>query len=201
MQAPFFERGKEYMSNTSINICSQALLKIGASSITSFEDGTAEAEVAGNLYPYIRDALLSSYPWSFALTQTKLARLENTPIADFSYAYLLPSDFLRIVSAGYGNKGRGTEYKIVKDCIYTNLPQLNLTYLCRPDESNFPAYFCEALINKLAYEFCIPLTESTTRAEFLSKIAEDSVNRARSIDAQQSTPSKFEDFSLVEVRG
>ena len=188
------------MSNTNISICSKALLKIGASSITSFEDGTAEAEVAGNLYPYIRDALLSSYPWSFALTQVKLARLEEGPIADFQYAYMLPSDFLRIVSAGSGGRSRGLEYKIVKDCLYSNLAQINLTYLRRPDEENFPAYFTEALINKLAYEFCIPLTESSTRAEFLSKIAEDSVSRARSIDAQQSTPSCFEDFSLVEVR-
>lgn len=188
------------MSNTNISICSKALLKIGASGITSFEDGTAEAEVAGSLYPYIRDALISSYPWSFALAQTKLARLDETPVADFSYAYLLPSDFLRIVSAGCGNKSRGLSYRIVRECLYSNLPQINLTYLRRPDEDSFPAYFCEALINKLAYEFCIPLTESSTRAEFLSKIAEDSISRARSVDAQQSTPSCFEDFSLVEVR-
>ncbi len=188
------------MSNSSIDICSQALIKIGASGISSFEDGTAEAEVAESLYPYIRDALLSSYPWSFALSQTKLARLETAPVADYQYAYLLPADFLRIISAGSGNRGKGVEYRIVKDCLYSNLSQINLTYLRRPDEDNFPAYFCEALINKLAYEFCIPLTESTTRAEFLSKIAEDSISRARTVDAQQSTPSRFEDFSLVEVR-
>lgn len=188
------------MSNSSINICSQALLKIGASGITSFEDGTAEAEISANLYSQIRDALLSSYPWSFAIMQTKLARLEQTPLADYRYAYLLPSDFLRVISAGNGNRGRGTEYKIVKDCLYSNHQQINLTYIYRPLENNFPAYFCEALINKLAYEFCLPLTESTTRAEFLSKVAEDSINRARSIDAQQSTPSRFEDFSLVEIR-
>ena len=188
------------MSNSSINICSQALLKIGASSITSFEDGTAEAEISANLYSQIRDSLLSSYPWSFAIMQTKLARLEQTPLADYRYAYLLPSDFLRVISAGNGSRGRGTEYKIVKDCLYSNHQQINLTYIYRPLENNFPAYFCEALINKLAYEFCIPLTESSTRAEFLSKIAEDSISRARSVDAQQSTPSCFEDFSLVEVR-
>lgn len=188
------------MNNSSISLCSKALLKIGATGITSFEDGTAEAEVSGNLYSYIRDSLLSSYPWSFALSQAKLARLENVPVADFNYAYLLPTDFLRVVSAGSFGKGRGLVYKIVKNCLYTNLSEVNLTYIRRPDEDNFPAYFCEALINKLAYEFCIPLTESTTRAEFLSKIAEDSINRARSIDAQQSTPSCVEDFSLVEVR-
>ena len=57
------------MNYSSISLCSKALLKIGASSITSFEEGTAEGEVAANLYPYIRDGLLSSYPWSFAVAQ------------------------------------------------------------------------------------------------------------------------------------
>lgn len=188
------------MTYTSISLCSKALLKIGASTITSFEEGTAEAEVAANLYPYIRDGLLSSYPWSFAVVQVRLARLETAPLADYNYSYLLPGDFLRIVSAGSGGKGRGLEYRIVEDCLHTNLPEVNLTYIYRPDENIYPAYFCEALINKLAFEFCIPLTESSSRAEFLSKIAEDSVSRARSIDAQQATPSCFEDFTLVEVR-
>lgn len=50
------------MSLTKIGLCSRALLKIGARTISSFEDGSAEAEVAQNLYPGVRDALLSSYP-------------------------------------------------------------------------------------------------------------------------------------------
>ena len=188
------------MTYTGISLCSKALLKIGASTITSFEEGTAEAEVAANLYPCIRDGLISSYPWSFALAQTRLPRLETTPLADYAYAYLLPDDFLRIISAGSGNKGKGLQYRIAKDCLHTDISEVNLTYIYRPDENNFPAYFCEALINKLAAEFCIPLTESSTRAEFLNKLAENTINRARSIDAQQSTPSCFEDFTLVEIR-
>ncbi len=188
------------MNYSSISLCSKALLKIGASSITSFEEGTAEGEVAANLYPYIRDGLLSSYPWSFAVAQVRLGRLETAPLADYRYAYLLPSDLLRIISAGSQGRGRGVEYRVVEDKLHTDMPEVNLTYIYRPDESVFPAYFCEALINKLAFEFCIPLTESSTRAEFLSKIAEDSVSRARSIDAQQDTPGRFEDFTLVEVR-
>lgn len=188
------------MNYSSISLCSKALLKIGASSITSFEEGTAEGEVAANLYPYIRDGLLSSYPWSFAVSQIQLGRLETAPIADYQYAYLLPSDFLRIISAGNQGRGQGIEYRIVEDKLHTDMPSVNLTYIYRPDESIFPAYFCEALINKLAFEFCIPLTESSTRAEFLNKIAEESITKARLIDSQQATPRCFEDFTLVEVR-
>ena len=97
------------MSYTDVSLCSKALLKIGAQTITSFEDGTAESEVSANLYPLVRDSLLSSYPWSFAIAQKRLGRLDLTPVADFKYAFQLPSDFLRIISAGSGSKGRGAD--------------------------------------------------------------------------------------------
>lgn len=188
------------MAYTDISICSNALLKIGAESITSYLDGSAEAEVASNLYPMIRDGLLSSYPWSFAVGQKKLARLADVPLVDYAHAFQLPNDFLRVLSAGTGNNGRGVNYRIMEHRLHTNMSEINLTYIFRPHESMFPAYFCEALIAKLSAEFCLPLTESTSRAELLQKYCNEIVNKARLIDAQQSTPQCFEDFTLVEAR-
>ena len=178
------------MTYTNIGICSNALLKIGAEGITSFEDGTAEAEIAYSLYPLLRDGLLSAYPWSFAKAQKTLPRLANVPVADYQYAYLLPNDFLRVISAGSGSRGRGIEYRILENRLHTDAPH----------ESAFPAFFCEALIARLAAEFCLPLTESTSRAELLGKLAEDAIAKARLTDAQQGSPRTFEDFSLMEAR-
>lgn len=188
------------MIYTDLSLCSKALLKIGAQTITSFEDGTAEADVAANLYPIIRDGLLSSYPWSFAVCQKRLARLESAPLADYQYAYQLPADILRIISAGVGTRGKGMEYRVCENKIYTNSPEVILTYIYRVGEELFPTFFSEILVSKLAAEFCLPLTESSTRAEFLNKKFEDECKRARLIDAQQATPLKFEDFTLVEAR-
>lgn len=188
------------MAYTDISICSNALLKIGADSITSLQDGTAEAEVAANLYPMIRDGLLSSYPWSFAVGQKSLPRLADVPLVDYSYAFQLPNDFLRVLSAGSGKNGRGKEYRIIENRLHTNSPEINLSYIFRPHESLFPAYFCELLIARLAAEFCLPLTESTTRTEYLQKAFTELEKRTRLTDAQQSTPSRFEDFTLVEAR-
>ncbi|HYZ32347.1 MAG TPA: hypothetical protein VE684_08710, partial [Crenalkalicoccus sp.] len=75
------------MSLTALALCSRALLKIGAQPIASLDEGTAEAEVAANLYPAVRDALLSAHPWSFATGQETLPRLAARPVADFAYAY------------------------------------------------------------------------------------------------------------------
>ena len=188
------------MNYSDVSICSKALLKIGAQTITSFEDGTAEAEVAANLYPLVRDGLLSSYPWSFAVLQKRLARLDIKPLADYQYAYQLPADYLRIISAGTGNRGRGAEYRIYENKIYTDAEELIITYISRVDENIFPTFFQEALVASLAYEFCLPLTESTSRAEHLQKRAEDILKHARLTDSQQGTPLKFEDFTLIEAR-
>lgn len=188
------------MIYTDVGLCSKALLKIGAQTITSFQDGTAESEVSGNLYPIIRDSLLSSYPWGFALAQKRLAQLDMRPLADFVNAFQLPEDFLRIISAGSGSRGRGMEYRIFENRIYTNSSEAVITYIYRVSEEAFPTYFSDILVSKLAAEFCIPLTESTSRSEFLNKKFEDESRQARLIDAQQSTPQKFEDFTLVEAR-
>lgn len=75
------------MSLNPIRLCSQALVKIGANAITSLEEETAEARVAKQLYPLVRDGLLACYPWRFALMQKRLNRLLEKPVADYTYAY------------------------------------------------------------------------------------------------------------------
>lgn len=188
------------MALTAIALCSRALMKIGADPIASFEDGTAEAELAGALYPVLRDGLIASHPWNFATGQTSLARLEAVPVADYAYAYRLPADFLRALSVGAGGSGRGVEYRIAERRLHADADAIVLTYVFRADESAFPPYFDLALIQRLAAEFCIPMTESTSRAEMLARLADMEFRRARLIDAQEETPPRVEDFTLVGVR-
>lgn len=188
------------MALSDIALCSRALIKIGAAPITSFDDGTAESEIAGALYESTRDALLSSYPWSFATGQATLTQLETAPIADYSFAFGLPSDHLRTISAGTAARGRGLNFRVAAGALHTNASAVTLTYVYRPDESEFPPYFDQTLIARLAAEFTIPITESTSRAEAHLDFAEKEFEKARQIDAQQDTPGRIENFSLVDVR-
>jgi hypothetical protein len=189
------------MALNSIQMASRALIKIGATPIAGFEEGTAESLVAATLYPSVRDALLSAHPWSFATAQRVLSRLVGAPAADFDYAYQLPPDFLRALSAGEAGYGRGLDYRIVERRLHTNAASVTLTYIFRPSEEAFPPFFDQALIARLAAEFCLPITESTSRAEALHKLADDQFRQARLIDAQQDVPARFEDYTLVGVRG
>lgn len=183
-----------------IDLCSRALLKIGANVIGSLNDGTAEADVAANLYDHVCDALLSAHPWNFATKQKKLALLSSDDVGDFANVFALPADCLRVLSAGPGQRGAGLVYRLLEGRLHANASEVMLTYVFRPDEEEFPPYFRKLLITSLAAEFCIPLTDSTSRWASLNKLAEAEMRSAKLINAQEDTPLGFEDFCLVESR-
>ena len=69
------------MAITDIDICARALILIGASPITSFDDGTTEATVASNLYEDTVKDLLSRHRWRFSTGQVQMSRLTAVPDA------------------------------------------------------------------------------------------------------------------------
>ncbi|TCZ55554.1 hypothetical protein [Roseicella aquatilis] len=189
------------MPLSALAFCSRALLKLGAQPIASLDEGTAEAEVAANLYPGLRDALLALHPWSFATAQATLPRLAAAPVADVPHAFQLPADFLRAIGAGGPGRGRGLAYRILEGRLHAAAPQVTLTYIFRPAESAFPAHFAAALVARLAAEFCTPLTENTGRAQMLLTQAEAELRAARRADSQQATARALSDFPLISIRG
>lgn len=188
------------MAYSAVGLCARALLKIGANPITSFQDGTAEAELAAALYAPTRDAMLAGHGWSFAMRQGALVRLTTPPPADFAHAFALPDDFLRALSLGSGGRGRGLAYRIQGASLLADAAEVTLTYVARVAEGAFPAFFDAALIARLAAEFCVPLTENSSRAETLLKQAEAEFRRARLTDVSQDSQPGLEDFTLIEAR-
>ena len=66
-------------ANSAIDICSRALILVGAEPITSFVDDTSEALIAGNMYEDIARTNLTSTRWRFATNQAILNRLSDAP--------------------------------------------------------------------------------------------------------------------------
>lgn len=188
------------MASSALALCSQALLKLGAAPISSFDEETSEALVAQRLYPMSLDTLLSSHPWNFAITQRSLARLSTPPVADYDYAFQLPENCLRVISAGSSNQGHGLDYRLQGNTLATNSECVILTYLCRAHEALFPPFFCFALISRLAADFCLPMTDNLSRWKALQQAADQDFRRAKLLDSQQDTTSAFDTFSLVEER-
>src|SRR5690606_6045562 len=96
--------------------------------------------------------------------------------------------------------GRGLAYPIAERTIQADADAVVLPYGFRPAEAAFPPFFDQALIARLAAEFCLPLTASAARAELLFPLAAAEFRRARLTDAQQDTAPGLERFPLTEVR-
>ncbi|MDB5376533.1 MAG: hypothetical protein JWR00_979, partial [Rubritepida sp.] len=96
---------------------------------------------------------------------------------------------------------RGLPYRLLEDRLHANAGQVTLTYIFLPDESTFPAFFAAALVARLSAEFCIPLTESSTRASMLFDQAEAELRAARRADSQQATTRAIDGFPLIQARG
>jgi hypothetical protein len=91
-------------------------------------------------------------------------------------------------------------YRIAGRTLQSDADAVMLTYIGRPAEEDFPPFFDQALIARLSAEFCLPLTEGSSRAEALYRLADVEFRRARLIDAQQDSQPGFEDFTLIEAR-
>ncbi len=191
------------MALSDVALCARALVMIGAAPISSFEEETAEAEIARLLYPTIRDGMLAGYPWRFAARGAWLARLASEDDGQGPqggrHLFALPRDFIRLLSLE-NDGGKITRFELRDRAVVCDGEAAWLSYVGRLAEGSFPPWFDLALIARLAAEFCLPMTESSTRAEYLFKRSEDQFRQARLADAQQSTPQAIEGFSLVSVR-
>jgi len=187
------------MSLGSIELCSAALNKIGASEITSFNEGTAEAELAASVYPLAKRKLLSSHPWSFALRNARLNRTaqaeegrdEGLPANRFQ----LPNDFLRAVKIL-----PAAHYTIRGDGLWCGMERVTLEYVADAGEDKFPPLFASALTLALAAEFALALLDDGAKFNTLQRQSMLDMREARLADAQQSSPKKIRGFQLAEAR-
>ena len=83
-------------ANSAIDICSRALILIGADPITSFDDGTTEALVSVNMYEDVARASLVNARWRFTTNQAVLNRLSDAPTGRYSQAYQQPTGTLMV---------------------------------------------------------------------------------------------------------
>ena len=75
------------MAESAVQICNNALIKLGANTITSLSDDTKPARLCNKIYTVLRDDLLRSHPWNFAIGRSSLAQLVDAPAFGFSFQY------------------------------------------------------------------------------------------------------------------
>ena len=188
-------------ADSSISICSRALILIGAEPITSFTDGSTESLVASNLYEDICRSALQNCRWRFATDQKVLNLLTDAPTGRYDLAYQLPVDNL-IIHAITVNDNL-VEYQIYGDMVYADTNQgdeVIADFTFRQLEANFPAYFTIALQYALATAFASAIARDSTMITQMSALANQAMMKARSIDSQQQTTRKLVSTRFIAER-
>lgn len=184
-------------------VCNSALQKIGASQIVSLTDGSKSANYCAEQYPKLRDKLLRSHVWNFAMARAKLARLAAAPAFGFEFQYQLPADHFRVVQVHDNEDAIGSIiYKIEGLAILANAEDVYLSYVKSvTDVNEMDPVFREALASLIATEASIPLANSGTLQDRMGKIHKDDIRKARSVDAIEDFPEQFPIASWGAARG
>ena len=150
---------------TPIGICSNALIRLSAEPIQAFDEGTTIANTCEALYHQKTRYIMSLYPWRFTMRFIQLSRLTTTPLLKYKYEYALPADRVQggmpfIVAADGQGAMPINHYEIAGNKLLCNLEAVFVQYQADVDESEWPYYFTELIIEVMKTELTFPVTEN-----------------------------------------
>ena len=172
---------------TKIDLCAEALLKIGEPAITSFNGPSAASQIAAKLYDQTIDRLLCMHTWRFATKRYVLPRANDD-------GFIIPRNILRVISCS------APRHEIIGNKIMASAPSVEISGIARVEPNEFPAYFSHAAVTKLSMAFCIPLTGNQNTFALLNALFENELRTARFIDSASSNAQQIDNFSLISTR-
>ena len=188
-------------ANSGIDICSRALILIGAEPITSFDDDTTEGLVSSNMYEDIARSNLTSTRWRFATNQAVLNRLSDAPTGRFDAAYQLPSGYLFVHAVTV--RDFQIEYDIYGNKVFCDAAaqdELILDYTYRAEEQDWPSYFSICVEYAMATVFATAIARDQSLAQLMDQQYNIALAKARSIDSQQQSTRKLTTSRFITNR-
>ena len=201
--------------DSKLSICSDALIMLGASPLSSFSEGTDAAQICDRLYDNMLQQLLVKYPWSFTLKKTQLARLVDAPASEWTHAYALPADLIGsgaralFTTASPGASPQTTGWEVYSGQIFTDFTEVHIDYQVQPDETVMPSYFVQLVKYYTAWHIAEAVTDQISKAQYFQSLAVGSLSenmrggmmrQAMQIDGGSKPVAGFQDFPLVTAR-
>ena len=199
------------MASSVIQVCNRALTKLGSARIVDLLDDSRQARALNAAYEPVRDLVLRTFRWGFALKRALLSASATPPAFGFNYQYVLPSDYLLVDQVGEqmptvgSDSYVGTEivdYAIENGRLLTDMAApLALRYVARiTDPTVWDAHFAEVLACKLAWELCEELTQSDAKRQLAQGEFRNAVAAAIKVNAILRVPTQFADGNWINSR-
>jgi hypothetical protein len=199
------------MALSKIDICNQALLKVGADTIASLDTSTSntEAEIRSAklcniFFDQAIEEVVRIYGWNCAIKRNIPSLLSDTPTFEFKYAFQLPNDCIRVLnvydtSEAYDDR---VKYVIEGRTILCDQNKIYLKYTHVPtDISSLDPLTTQVLILKLAIMLAVPLQHELKMSQALINEYEKIVlPYARSVDTFENSDFHYPESETILSR-
>lgn len=166
-------------------IINKALTEVGATPVTSIDDGTNNADILSRVYEISLKSILSECKWNFA-TKRALLTLSADMLAWYdtgeTYVYVRPSDIIKI----FGTNSPSATFREELDYIISDTSGLGIRYVYYlEDPTKYSHLFIEAFIDKLCSDIAYMIVNSSSLGEkYLELYEKISLPKATSSNSQ-----------------
>jgi hypothetical protein len=174
------------------DICNLALAELGARRITSYEsDTTVEAKACRLHLDHVIDTLLERHQWNHATKHDTLSKLSTVPNPEWTEAYQLPSDFIRLIRVSVGSSLNSLQNFALEGRNILTIGEgdtLPIVYVSNDiPVAQWSPLFIDAVVYKLAAKIAGDVTQNPSLADgALNKLESLALPVAQTADARQT---------------
>ena len=189
---------------SAVDIANSALNLLGASTISAFTDDSKNARLVNQRYEPVRNRVFRSHAWNCLHKRVQLAQNSTAPVIEYTYAYALPSDCLRVLKVHNGTTDSiqsAIDYKLEGRNIVTDEGTVYLIYVALvTDPNEYDSYLQESISHQLAADLCYAITNNATLANNYMARADERLREARFIDATENSLGTIESNEFTDAR-
>jgi hypothetical protein len=189
---------------STVDICNSALNLLGASTISALTDDSKNARLCNQRYEPVRNRVFRAHAWNCLHKRVQLAQNSTAPVVEYSYAYALPSDCLRVLKIHTGTNdsiNSEIDYKLEGRNIVTNEGTVYLIYIgLVTDPNEYDTYLQESISHQLAADIAYAVTNNATLANNYMTRADERLREARFIDATENSLGTIESNEFTDAR-
>lgn len=184
---------------SAVDICSQALLLVGAEPINALTDNTPRARLCDRMFVRAYEGVMRAYHWDSCTKRVMLSPLAPAPAFGYAYQYQIPADCLRVL--GIDVDGYPIEHKIEGQTILCDQTIIYLKYLfANSVVETWDAGLVDVVVYALASEISYTLTRNASLSQYFKNEYLMRLRQARWSDAQQGTTSAFHGGEISNAR-
>jgi len=187
-----------------VDICNSALNLLGASTISALTDDSKNARLCNQRYEPVRNRVFRGHAWNCLHKRVQLAQNSTAPVVEYSNAYALPADCLRVLKIHNGTTdsiASALDYKLEGRNIVTDEGTVYLIYIAlETDPNNYDTYLQESISHQLAADLAYAITNNATLANQYMTRADERLREARFVDATENSLGNIESSEFTDAR-